>query len=57
MRIVKRRPAASKDLQVGFLAMNRQGEVGAFAIQPGFSYAVCDAKKQDGLLPSKSVYG
>ena len=56
MRIVKRRPAASKDLQVGFLAMNRQGEVGAFAIQSGFSYAVCDAKKQDGLIPSKSVY-
>jgi N4-(beta-N-acetylglucosaminyl)-L-asparaginase len=56
MRIVKRRPAASKDLQVGFLAMNREGEVGAFAIQPGFSYAVCDANKQDGLLPSKSVY-
>ena len=56
MRIVKRRPAASKDLQVGFLAMNRAGEVGAFAIQPGFSYAVCDAQKQDGLLLSKSVY-
>jgi N4-(beta-N-acetylglucosaminyl)-L-asparaginase len=56
MRIVKRRPAASKDLQVGFLAMNRHGEVGAFAIQSGFSYAVCDATKQDGLLPSKSLY-
>ncbi|SFS15239.1 N4-(beta-N-acetylglucosaminyl)-L-asparaginase [Dyella sp. OK004] len=56
MRIVKRRPNASKDLQVGFLAMNRHGEVGAFAIQPGFSYAVCDAAKQDGLIPAKSVY-
>ncbi|WP_201314511.1 N(4)-(beta-N-acetylglucosaminyl)-L-asparaginase [Dyella sp. EPa41] len=56
MRIVKKRPNASKDLQVGFLAMNRHGEVGAFAIQPGFSYAVCDAKRQDGLLPSRSVY-
>ena len=56
MRIVKKRPNASKDLQVGFLAMNKHGEVGAFAIQPGFSYAVCDAKRQDGLLPSKSVY-
>ncbi len=56
MRIVKRRPNASKDLQVGFLAMNTRGEVGAFAIQPGFSYAVCDAAKQDGLLPAKSVY-
>ena len=56
MRIVKRRPGASKDLQVGFLAINRAGEVGAWAIQPGFSYAVCDAQRQDGLLPSKSVF-
>ncbi|WP_266167927.1 N(4)-(beta-N-acetylglucosaminyl)-L-asparaginase [Dyella subtropica] len=56
MRIVKRRPHASKDLQVGFLAMNREGEIGAWAIQPGFSYAVCDAAKQDGLVPARSVY-
>ena len=56
MRIVKRRPSASKDLQVGFLAMNRHGDVGAFAIQSGFSYAVCDATRQDGLVPSKSLY-
>ena len=56
MRIVKKRPHASKDLQVGFLAMNRHGEVGAFAIQPGFSYAVCDAQRQDGLVPAKSVF-
>ncbi|MHA6203793.1 N(4)-(beta-N-acetylglucosaminyl)-L-asparaginase [Dyella soli] len=56
MRIVKKRPNASKDLQVGFLAMNRAGEVGAFAIQPGFSYAVCDATRQDGLLPARSVF-
>ncbi|KRE99538.1 N(4)-(beta-N-acetylglucosaminyl)-L-asparaginase [Frateuria sp. Soil773] len=56
MRIVRKRREASKTLQVGFLAMNRDGEVGAYAIQRGFSYAVCDAKKQDGLLPSQSVY-
>jgi N4-(beta-N-acetylglucosaminyl)-L-asparaginase len=56
MRIVKKRREASKTLQVGFLAMNRNGEVGAYAIQHGFSYAVCDAKKQDGLIPSQSVY-
>ncbi|WP_430390301.1 N(4)-(beta-N-acetylglucosaminyl)-L-asparaginase [Dyella sp. 20L07] len=56
MRIVKKRPNASKDLQVGFLAMNRHGEVGAFAIQSGFSYAVCDAQRQDGLVPAKSVF-
>ena len=56
LRIIKRRAEASKTLQVGFLAMNREGEVGAYAIQRGFSYAVCDAKKQDGLIPSQSVY-
>jgi N4-(beta-N-acetylglucosaminyl)-L-asparaginase len=56
MRIIKRRPEATKTLQVGFLAMNREGEVGAYAIQHGFTYAVCDAQKQDTLLPSASVY-
>ncbi|MFC5580186.1 N(4)-(beta-N-acetylglucosaminyl)-L-asparaginase [Rhodanobacter terrae] len=56
MRIIRRRPEASKTLQVGFLAMNRAGEVGAYAIQRGFSYAVCDANKQDALIPAQSVY-
>ena len=56
MRIIRRRPTQTKELQVGFLAMNKHGDVGAWAIQHGFSYAVCDAKKQDGLIPSSSVY-
>lgn len=56
LRIVKRRREESKTIQVGFLAMNRAGEVGAYAIQHGFSYAVCDAQKQDGLVPVESVY-
>jgi N4-(beta-N-acetylglucosaminyl)-L-asparaginase len=56
LRIIRRRPTQTKELQVGFLAMNKHGEVGAWAIQHGFSYAVCDAKKQDGLIPSQSVY-
>lgn len=54
MRIVRRKPEAAKTLQVGFLALNRRGEVGAFAIQPGFKYALCDADNQDRLLPSLS---
>ncbi len=56
LRIVKRRREASKTIQVGFLAMNRAGEVGAYALQRGFRYAVCDAQKQDGLVPVDSVY-
>src|SRR5690349_8989356 len=55
-RIVKRRPEASKSLQVGFLALNKHGEVGAFAIQKGFSYARCDDSKTDLITQAKSVF-
>ncbi|AZS22155.1 MULTISPECIES: N(4)-(beta-N-acetylglucosaminyl)-L-asparaginase [unclassified Caulobacter] len=54
-RILKKKPHA-KDIQVGFLAVNKAGEVGAWAIQSGFSYAVCDARKQDLLVPGKATY-
>jgi len=39
-RIVKRDPAKAKTLQVGFLAMNKKGEYGAYAIQKGFVFSV-----------------
>ena len=55
-RVVHKRPDASKALQVCFLAMNKHGEVGAFALHRGFVYAVCDAQRQDALLESPSVY-
>lgn len=32
-----------KDIQVGFLAINKKGEHGAFALQKGFSYALADS--------------
>jgi isoaspartyl peptidase/L-asparaginase-like protein (Ntn-hydrolase superfamily) len=34
-----------KDLQVGFLALNKQGEWGAYSIHPGFNYAIHDGGK------------
>ncbi len=45
-----------KDIQVGFLAINKAGEVGAFAIQPGFQYALAmdgknELKDAFSLLP------
>ena len=55
-RIVKRKPEASKDLQVGFLALNKKGQSGAFAIQDGFVFARCDATKQDLVTPAKHFY-
>ncbi len=33
----------SQDLQVGFLALSRLGEVGTFSLRPGFSFALHDA--------------
>jgi len=55
-RVVHKRPDASKHLQVCFLALNKRGEVGAFALHKGFVYAVCDAHRQDALLDARSVY-
>lgn len=56
MRIIKKKPATAKEIQVGFLALNKKGEYGAFAIQKGFSYAVCSADNKDLLIPGKSYY-
>jgi len=39
-RIVKRDPKKAATLQVGFLAINKKGEYGAYAIQKGFVYSV-----------------
>jgi len=41
-RILKKNPAKAKDIQVGFLALNKQGEYGAYCMQKGFTYAVHD---------------
>ncbi len=55
-RIIRKKPEVAKTIQVGFLALNKQGEYGAYALQEGFSFAVCDAIKQDLLIDGKSVY-
>ncbi len=55
-RVVHKRPEASKHLQVCFLAMNRNGDIGAYALHKGFVYAVCDMTRQDALIDAQSVY-
>ncbi|GLR70403.1 N(4)-(beta-N-acetylglucosaminyl)-L-asparaginase [Agaribacter marinus] len=42
-----------RQYQVGFLAINKQGDVGAYAIQSGFNYAVQD-KSGAQLIDSRS---
>ena len=34
-----------KDMQIGYLAINKEGEHGAFAVQPGFNYALHQSGK------------
>lgn len=55
-RIVKKKPDFSKEIQVGFLALNKQGQYGSYALQGGFSYAVCDQEQQDLLVQSPHRY-
>ena len=38
-RLLKLRKDNIKDLQIGFLAVNKAGEIGAFSLRPGFTYA------------------
>ena len=54
MRIVRQDPESSKR-QVGFIALNKQGETGAFSLQPGFNYA-CYREGENSLLDSPSHY-
>ena len=56
MRIVRKRPDTAKEIQVGFLALNKKGEYGSYAIQPGFSFAVCNQADQKLLLKGKSYF-
>jgi N4-(beta-N-acetylglucosaminyl)-L-asparaginase len=39
-RIIKRNKKKARSLQVGFLAMNKKGQHGAYAVQKGFVYSV-----------------
>lgn len=51
-RVVSKNPNY-KELQVGFIAMNKRGQYGGYCIQPGFQYLVSDADG-DRLIDSKS---
>ena len=54
-RIVKlqqRRNKNLKDIQIGFIALNKQGQYGAYCLQSGFNYAVYDTQDGNRLLDS-----
>ena len=55
-RIVNRDKAKAKTLQVGFLAMNKKGEHGAYAIQKGFVYSLKTAS-ENKIVAAKYIIG
>ncbi|GHN01121.1 asparaginase [Cytophagales bacterium WSM2-2] len=55
-RIVKNQPKKSKEMQIGFLALNKNGEMGAYALQKGFTYAVYSKDVPNKLFEANSYY-
>jgi isoaspartyl peptidase/L-asparaginase-like protein (Ntn-hydrolase superfamily) len=53
-RIVKKVPE-NKSRQVGFIAVNKRGETGAYCLQPGFNYALYQDNINE-MYDSKSFY-
>ena len=53
-RIVKIKKEKAKDIQVAFLAINKKGITGAFAIHKGFSYAL-KTEEVEKLVAAKSL--
>jgi len=54
-RIVRIKKDKAKEIQVAFLALNKKGEVGTYAIQKGFNYAIRN-NSIEKLIPSKSWF-
>lgn len=54
--IAKLRGDAIRGVQVGFLALDSRGNVGAFCLLPGFTYAVTDARGTTKVLTARSLF-
>lgn len=53
-RIIRNNNGDVKDIQVGFVALNKQGETGAYCIKDGFKYALYQSG-QNQLIDAKHV--
>lgn len=55
LHIAQLRGDAVRDAQVGFLAIDTRGEVGAYALQPGFTFAVTDLEGHTEIRAAESL--
>lgn len=53
-RVIKAKKGNVKEIQVAFLAINKKGKVGSYAIHQGFSYAIKTEGKEE-LVESKFI--
>lgn len=54
-RIARIKKEKAKDIQVAFIALNKKGQVGSYALHPGFSYAIKNGQREE-LVKAKSYF-
>ncbi len=54
-RLIKKNSADIEDIQAAFIAVNKEGEYGSYAVQPNFNYAVHDSSS-NRLVDSESYF-
>jgi len=53
---VSKSPKNVKEMQIGFLALNKHGEFGGYALQKGFNYAVYSEEIKNEMQDAKSLW-
>mgnify|MGYP003336434768 CR=1 FL=1 len=53
---VSKSPKNVKEMQIGFLALNKHGEFGGFALQKGFNFAVYSNEIKNEMRDAKSLW-
>ena len=54
-KIARIKKEKAKDIQVAFIALNKKGEVGSYALQKGFTYALKN-NNEERMVPVKSYF-
>ncbi len=55
-RLVAINPVKAKDFQVGFIAINKAGQTGAYAVNPGFVYSLTSEPGKGQIIKAKSHF-
>jgi len=55
-RLVKINPEKARDFQVGFIALNKYGEYGSYAVNPGFVFSVTTEPGNGKVIETPSYF-